>query len=271
MLGAGIAVRVAVMPPPHDPDSFIKENGGEAFRAMIQKAEGFFDYYLKRLCDAEDIATDRGRLAVLRNMSEALHKTGNQVLIDAYAQKTAMQLGVEPRAVRAEFAKVTRKQPVERESREEEMPVEPEEEVAPPSQLEHWLLRLMFINDDLVPWAASRLDPRWIQHAAVQQAVSRRIELHTAGTWSSLPAFLTSEESPEVASLVTEVIAESRPIPNQEQQVKDIVLRLRNQFIDQQMTLLRSKANHPETPEQEALEILRKQQELRDLKRTPVE
>src|SRR5512137_1486473 len=59
MLGAGIAVRVAVLPPPHDPDSFIKENGGEAFRGLIQKADGFFDYYLKRLCDAEDIATDR--------------------------------------------------------------------------------------------------------------------------------------------------------------------------------------------------------------------
>jgi DNA primase len=33
LLASGIAVRVAVMPKPHDPDSFIKANGGEAFRA----------------------------------------------------------------------------------------------------------------------------------------------------------------------------------------------------------------------------------------------
>ena len=39
-------------------------------------------------------------------MAEAVHKTGNAVLIDKYAQKTALRLGVSPEAVRAEFKKV---------------------------------------------------------------------------------------------------------------------------------------------------------------------
>ena len=44
LLASGLAVRVAVVPAPHDPDSFIKANGGEAFRKLIENAEGFFDY-----------------------------------------------------------------------------------------------------------------------------------------------------------------------------------------------------------------------------------
>ena len=72
LLASGLAVRVAVVPAPHDPDSFIKANGGEAFRQLIESAEGFFDYYLNRLCATNDVATDKGRQAILRSMAEAV-------------------------------------------------------------------------------------------------------------------------------------------------------------------------------------------------------
>src|SRR5215831_6667212 len=87
LLESGLAIRVAVVPAPHDPDSFIKNYGGKAFQQLIRKAEGFFDYYLNRLCATNDIMSDKGRLSVLRGMSEVVQKTGNGVLIDKYAQK----------------------------------------------------------------------------------------------------------------------------------------------------------------------------------------
>src|SRR5882724_8566165 len=107
LLASGLAVRVAVIPAPHDPDSLVKASGGAAFQELIAKAEGFFDYYLKRLCATNDLTTDKGRLAVLSDMAAAVHKTGNVVLVDKYAQKTALRLGVSPEAVRAEFKKLT--------------------------------------------------------------------------------------------------------------------------------------------------------------------
>src|SRR5215472_3111342 len=128
LLASGIAVRVAVVPAPHDPDSFIKANGGEAFRELIEGAEGFFDYYLKRLCATNDAATDKGRQAVLQGMAEAVYKTGNTVLIDKFAQKTALRLGVASDAVRAEFKKISRARPGAVESAEETLEKTPEAE-----------------------------------------------------------------------------------------------------------------------------------------------
>ena len=57
------------MPAGHDPDSFIKEFGGAAFQELINKAEGFFDYYLNRLCATHDLNSDKGQLAVARAMA----------------------------------------------------------------------------------------------------------------------------------------------------------------------------------------------------------
>ncbi|MEI9963077.1 MAG: toprim domain-containing protein [Limisphaerales bacterium] len=108
LLASGLAVRVAVVPAPHDPDSFIKANGGEAFRKLVESADGFFDYYLNRLCAQNDTNTDKGRLAVLHDMVEAVRKTGSAVLVDKYAQKTALRLGVSAESVRAEFKKNSR-------------------------------------------------------------------------------------------------------------------------------------------------------------------
>ena len=105
LLSAGLAVRVATMPAKHDPDSYIKEFGGPAFGQLIEKASGFFDYYLDRLCVLHDVASDRGRRAVVQAMAEAVHKTGNDVLLDTYAQKTAQRLSVAAQAVRNEFQK----------------------------------------------------------------------------------------------------------------------------------------------------------------------
>ena len=100
LLASGLAMRVAVMPAPHDPDSYIRAHGGAAFARLIQEAADFFDYYLQRLCRQNDPATDRGRLAILRAMAAALHQTGNAVLVDSHAQKTALRLAVNPDAVR---------------------------------------------------------------------------------------------------------------------------------------------------------------------------
>src|ERR1039458_5732008 len=100
LLAAELAVRVAVVPSPHDPDSFIKHFGADKFRELVQNAAGFFDYYLNRLCKQNDPASDKGRLVILHDMAEAVHKTGNVVLVDRYAQKTALRLGVSPEAVR---------------------------------------------------------------------------------------------------------------------------------------------------------------------------
>jgi DNA primase len=271
LLASGLAVRVAVVPAPHDPDSFIKANGGEAFRRLVENAEGFFDYYLNRLCKLDDANTDKGRNAILRGMAEAVHKTGNNVLVDKYAQKTALRLGVSPEAVRAEFAKVRSPESRVRSSENEDSAsIEPEAETLRPSTQEFWLLKLLLLHDDLVAWAALHLDVNWISHPLVRQIVEKRLAAQTNETWQSLAAFLDECESPGMRGLVTEAVAEDRKIPNPDQQLGDVVLRLRNQFLDRQIAASIQRASQPETSETDRMELLRQQQELRQQKRAPL-
>ena len=270
LLASGLAVRVAVVPAPHDPDSFIKANGGEAFRNLVENAEGFFDYLLNRLCRQNDPNSDKGRNAILRGMAEAVHKTGNTVLIDTHAQKTALRLGVSPEAVRAEFAKVRRSEVGDQRPENEEPAASEPEASSRPSPQEFWLLKLLLLHDDLGAWAALHLDVNWISHSLARQIVTQRLAAQTNATWKSLTAFLDECETQEMRSLVTEAVAEARKIPNPDQQFADVTMKLRNQFLDRQIIVLTQKASQPAVSDAEKVELLRQQQKLREEKRAPL-
>ena len=148
--------------------------------------------------------------------------------------------------------------------------MEAEAEPARPPNHEFHLLKLLLLHDDLVAWAALHLDVNWIFHPLVRKIVTQRLAAQTNETWKSLAAFLDECELPGMPGLITEAVAEDRKIPNPEQQLGDVVVKLRNQFLDRQIAALTQKVSQPGVPEAEQNEWLRQQQKLREQKRAPL-
>jgi DNA primase len=288
LLAAGLAVRVAVVPAPHDPDSFIQASGGEAFQQLIGRAEGFFDYYLNRLCATNAVTTDRGRLAVLRGMAAAVHKSQNVVLIDKYAQKTALRLGVTPDAVRAEFRKLARASTSAPHEVEGAQPSQ--SQAASLTRDEFGLLQLLFKQDDFAGWVADYLNPDWIRHPLVRRLVTERISALRAGTWQGVPPFLLSLAETESQAVLTEAIARNylegtsgielvkgvrdqfrdRIVPNPLEDLKGIVTRLRNDHLTQEISRLSSRYATLEACSPEQVELVRRCEALKALRRQPL-
>jgi DNA primase len=265
LLASSMAIRVAVVPAPHDPDSFIKAFGGEKFRELINNAKGFFDYYLERLCQQNDIKTDKGRIIVVRSMLEALQKTQNRMIFDKHAHDLTFKLGLSFQSIVAEYKKILDEKPGERieESLKNSQP-----EVPPPPITEFHLLKLLLLHDELVAWATSHLDSNWILHPIIRQIVGARLDVQKKGSWSNLAAFLDGCDSAEMRSLITEAATEERAIPNAEKQLADVVLKLRNQFLDRQIATVTQKAGLPEISDSEKIELLHEQKKLREQKRS---
>lgn len=242
LLAAGLAIRVAVVPAPHDPDSYIKSAGGDAFQKLVRGAAGFFDYYLDRLCATNNLSSDQGRVTVLREMGIAVRKTGNLVLLDKYAQKTAVRLGVSADSVREEFKKVHVTPPGHEESEPPFIPPDDAQEQpqprTPPSDLDLWFLRLLVARDDSIQWFAQRLDPNWIQHEAVRRIYSLRLAVHNSGNWAGLAGFVGEIEEPELRELITAAAATDRELPELERQWTQVVLRLNLLYVNNQLAEL---------------------------------
>jgi DNA primase len=273
LLASGLAIRVASVPAPHDPDSFIREFGGGAFAQLIENARGFFDYYLDRLCAQHDPASDRGRRAIVKGMAEALHKAGSEVLRDTYAQKTALRLGVSAEAMRVEFKKSVRARVVETQESDESN--ESAETAAPrPTQHEWWLLRVLLESDDQTEWVAAHLDVAWLPSADAREIVSRRLRM--GRDWPGVAAWLSQLENAGWLSLVTEILADSRPIPDavtlvQGSPTRDgIVKLLRDKDIERRLAELNRRLAASDEPGSAPDELLGEMQRLRQFKKQPL-
>jgi DNA primase len=267
LLSSGLAIRVATVPAPHDPDSFIRVSGGPAFEQLIRQAPGFFDFYLNHLAAINDAESDKGRLVIVRSLAEAAHKTGNAVLIDTCARKTAQRLGVPPQVVHAEFGKIKSRRAAPTEANEA---VEPAALETPrPSLPEFWLLKLVLADDD-VEWVATHLQPDWIEHPAVKRLVAARLAAHANGSWHGVAGLLGELQDPLAASLVSEAVADPRPIPNRAQQLADVLKRLRDQFLDLELRRLGQRLGDPALTDSERLPLQRHQMDLVLLKKQPL-
>ena len=268
LLESGLAVRVAAVPAPHDPDSYIREFGGPAFAQLIERAEGFFDFHLNRLCATNALATDKGRLAVVKSMAEAVLKTGSPLLADTYAQKTAQRLGVATESVRAEFKRTSRPKTFAAEAGPEEGSEAPE--LPRPSEPEFWLVKFLLLSDDSVDWVSRHLDLRWLQHAAVKQIVAARLAAHADQSWRGVPALLSDCKDAAARSLVTEAVAEDHPTENLAKKIQDTVRNLRTDYIDRELASLTRRLASPGLPDAELIEVERQKTQLRQLKQQPL-
>ena len=269
LLAAGAAVRVAQMPSPHDPDSFIRENGAEAFRQLVAKGPGYFDYLLDFLRGQHDAKTDRGRTTILNGIAEAVNRTQDAVLIDTYAQKTSQVLGVTVEAVRQEFGKKRANVP-QVEEYEPEWEETQEIEIPRPTTLEFWLLKLVVTETEssLMEWLVQHLDLAWVRHGTVRAVVMFRFDLLADGKSFEIRDLIESLQEASAKSLVTEAATDERAIPNPREQLGDIVLRMRNLFIDSELQRLSQGSVDPEDDElARAGHVL----ELQQLKRRPLE
>ncbi len=268
LLGSGLAIRVATLPAPHDPDSFIKEFGGAAFQQLMVEAPGFFDFYLGYLCQRYDPAGDRGRMEIVRAMGEALQKTNNQVLLDTHAQKTAIRLGISMDAVRKEFARPSTTRPMAREPEEE---LAPAEEVVRPTAREYWLLKYLFLEECDPEYIQRHLDPNWIEHAGVKEIVQCYLSARQTDSSVQPAGLLGALSNDATRALLTESLADARPIPHAAQQLQDVLVHLRNRLLDQQLVRLTQALDNPELSENQRVDLITQYTMLRQQKQQPLE
>ena len=92
LLDAGLSVRVAEMPSGHDPDSYIRSEGGEAFARQIASARDFFDFQIERSAAMEEFATPKGKALFARKMAESVALITDPILRQATVNNVSSRL-----------------------------------------------------------------------------------------------------------------------------------------------------------------------------------
>src|SRR5712664_1165554 len=149
LLEQGFDVRVLALPGKADPDKFIREQGAEAYRKLLESAPEYVDYLIGR-ARRMDLSTGEGKQRALNFLMPYVQRIPNRLLRSEWATRIAQQLRIDEPVLRAALNKSATE-------RRGEVKVAPQLVGKPAKQIERRLIRMLAEAEGFKKELAQRL------------------------------------------------------------------------------------------------------------------
>jgi DNA primase len=103
LIAEGLEVRVLELPDGHDPDSFLKQSGAEAYRQRLDQAPLALEWLIRRSVVEHDVKTPPGKAAYLKALLPVLSLVESPVERAAWLPRIVAAGGLDPRASEEEL------------------------------------------------------------------------------------------------------------------------------------------------------------------------
>lgn len=101
----GMSVKVIDLGLSKDPDEFLRKNGADAFKILIERSENHIEYRLMVIENKSDLSTDEGRLAYISAATMLLAELESKPEREIYGARIARTAGVSPESIDSEVTK----------------------------------------------------------------------------------------------------------------------------------------------------------------------
>ena len=155
-----VRVRVLSMQGAKDPDEYIKKNGADAFRNLIDSSENHIDYRLQTVTGKYDLSLDEQRVAFVKEAAALVATLPGSVERQVYSMRIAELAKIPDTVVTDEVAKYRKKAVRAARSSEEKESSHPEKQLQPKERefeytdtvsasAEEGVIRLLFLDPGL--------------------------------------------------------------------------------------------------------------------------
>ncbi|MBN1867938.1 DNA primase [Candidatus Sumerlaeota bacterium] len=222
LVGAGLSVRVGLLPEGEDPDSYARREGVQALRQLVSQAVPFLDFLLQQARRRYDMNSPEGTFQALELFEPVLEAMNEELVREGYITRLALELGHPEAALRRHLDKKSR-------SARRRAPVAADgpqvggTNLAPsgswqeeavgeggrrPTPREMGLLRILIEHGDARSQIRPRLRGEWIEHPMVRRWVENvlGVDAREANVW---PHLMAQCRSPEQEGFLQSVVFES--------------------------------------------------------------
>jgi DNA primase len=212
LVGAGLRVRILLLPENHDPDSFVRRQGAEEFGKRVEKAPEYFDFLMDLLCRRHNADAEVGKARVASDFLLALSRVPSAVLREGYVRKLSERLGISEASLLEEMKNGVRRQTGD--ARLAGGAVQPDIKL-PAGEKE--IVSLMLKDDTVARISAEHLE-------------KGDFELVRDRKWTGFSCLLSRLDDERCARVVSRLVSEETPAADYEKLARDCIgyLKKRN-------------------------------------------
>lgn len=255
-LATGLDVAVATLPAGEDPDSFIRQQGADAFRARLDLARPLLDFQVEVLRGRSPERSAAHGQKIAREVMESIRAAGNEVQREHLLQQAARLLNLHVEALRIDLrrAPAAARETPEASSAEVTAVPHPADEVA--------LLELVIANPHLAEIVRSHLPVACLSDPDCRTLMPCALEASQTGD----PTLVTRQAA-EAGGECQRLAAAVQCAPNRvigddftaESAAQDLVLSIRRKDLERHRQRLQARLAQAKGPEREALDLECKQ------------
>lgn len=216
----GLDVRVVTIPDGKDPDEYLKKNGAEAFKLLLERSANAIEYRLLEIGRNNDIHTPNGKVGYMKEAVGLLARLDSPVERDVYAGRLSDLLGVSKDAILQEIQGHRRRQQktaerqqlttILRQETKELRKINPQADKFPrATAAEESLLGTLILHPDYIPQAQKELPPEMLLTDFNRALYSRLLERHSQGLMVEL-AFLSADYDEPGMAYITRMVKDAK-------------------------------------------------------------
>ena len=146
-LEQGISPRMVLLPPGHDPDSFVRRRGAPAFAELVKNAVPLLDFVLDQTMKRFALDTAPGKIRASEEVIPLLRNIAHELERDLYIQKVAQALGIKEAYLSAKIEKQPRTTAAPPFSSQSSAP---DPALAAAEKAERLIVELMLLHPDII-------------------------------------------------------------------------------------------------------------------------
>ena len=210
---SGLNVRVVVIPDGKDPDEFIKKNGPDRFRALLEGAVSDIEYNLLMEANGLLLDTDEGRLKYLNSAAQIIASSPDVMARDIYIGRLSDKYGVSRTALQTkvdEYRRQNRKKVEKQVINDVIRPkytkddINPERRRSPKATAaEEMVISVLLQHPDFVEKAKQELSPDNMVTDLNRRVYKCLLETYDSGINADISVFAQSFSAGEVGYIVT--------------------------------------------------------------------
>lgn len=240
LLEEGFKVQVVELPEGHDPDSFLKQFGADAYRRRLDEAPGYMEWLIRRAAVEHDIRTPAGKSAYLNALLPSVARIDSAVERAAWMPAIVEAGGLDERAAQEELRRVL--------TAGRDRMAMPEPAAVPataaPARVrllpaERWLLALTVTNAEGIGDALRSLSDESLSRLGAGDVLGAARRLAASGAAVNAAALMEALPDEDARRIVTEVAVEATP--GSGVSPADCVRELRRLELESRLTALRQR------------------------------
>jgi len=231
----GLTVKIVALPTGMDPDSFVRKNGKDKFKELVDSAVEFFDYQSKVLQTRYDIKTISGKHKFAREFLPTIAKIKNEVLKSSYLTRLSDVLGIDETSLRTEMGKIK-----DYPSQVRPAPVGHNAPIERALSAEKMILAIMLDNKDALSRIKGHIEVNDFTSPGCRRIAQELFEINNEGNKVNPARLINRFNGEGMPELLSEISSISDTVVDRDRALADCIKWIKNERRKSMINALRS-------------------------------